>query len=195
MNVLLLIGPQGSGNHIWSKVLTTWADSDYWVGHKKEPHSHLWDDMQYWKAWDFYEDTIISISCPFAVEGKTIFPDINTWKEIMNNRSIPHEIAVITRDKTINYNQNNRVRPVNNYLNSIEFIKKLEVDCFLSTETLLIYKEKYLDQLNKQLNFPIKYDTMKLHNTLSQSFNEKYIKYVDEFGLDEQVHLVSGYNV
>ena len=64
------------------------------------------------------------------IDGKTydqakLSESVKKWivarQEIMNNRSIPHEIAVITRDKTINYNQNNRVRPVNNYLNSIEF--------------------------------------------------------------------------
>lgn len=194
MNVLLITGPQGSGNHIWSKVLSTWADDEYWVGHKDEPHSHLWSDVEQWSTHNFTEvDTIISVSCPFAVGGRTDYPNITRWREIMTQRNIPHEVAVISRDMTINDYQNQRVRPVNNYKNSIEFLNKLQVDAYLSTETLYIYKEKYLNVLNSQLNFPIHYEVQKLYTTLSQSFNEKYIHYVEESTLDLEVAKVSGY--
>ena len=194
MNVLLLTGPQGSGNHIWSKVLTTWADGEYWVGHKDEPHSHLWTDIEQWYDHNFSDThTIISVSCPFAVKGITSYPDITRWREIMRERGIPHEVAVITRDKTINNFQNERVRPVNNYINSINFLNKIEVDCFLSTETLLIYKDKYLDLLNKQLEIPLDYDKFKVDNVVSQSFNEKYVTYIEDYPLDKKVKTVSGY--
>ena len=194
LNVLLITGPQGSGNHIWSKVLTTWADGDKWVGHRDEPHSHLWEDVESWKDHNFMEvNTVISVSCPFAVNGITRYPDISRWREIMEQRGISHEVAVITRDKTINNYQNQRVRPVNNYENSIEYLKNVIVDTYLSTETLHIYKEHYLDVLNEQLKFDIEYDIKKLYHILSQSFNEKYIHWVNDSLLDKQVWEVSGY--
>ena len=194
MNVLLITGPQGSGNHIWSKVLTTWADGDKWVGHRDEPHSHLWTDVEQWYTHNFTEvNTVVSVSCPFAVDGITRYPDINRWREIMEKRGIPHEVAVITRDKTINDYQNERVRPVNNYKNSVEYLKNVIVDTYLSTETLHIYKEYYLDSLNEQLKFDIEYDIKKLYHILSQSFNEKYISRLEYSSLDKEVWEVSGY--
>ena len=193
MKILLIIGPQGSGNHIWSKILGTWANSEFWVGHKDEPHSHLWADVELWKKHNWPDvHTLISVSAPFAINGTTIFPDIKRWKEIMTDRGLPHEIAVITRDKTINMYQNERLRPVNNYQNSVDFLNGLEVDAFLSTETLMIYKEKYLQVLNKQLKYPI-VAPKDLDNIVSQSFNEKYVTYVTDSPLDNVVRKVSGY--
>ena len=187
MKVILLTGPQGSGNHLWSKVFTTWADKEYWVGHKDEPHSNLWEDMDSWRTHKFSGDTVISISVPYAVGGNTTFPDIKLWKEIMIERGIDHKICAITRDGYINFLQNDRVRPENNYKESVEYIKTLDIDCFLSTETLLLYQWKYVEQVCRQLEFTID----KKDVDFSQSFNEKYIKYVKEFALDDQVRKVS----
>ena len=96
-------------------------------------------------------------------------------------------------DKNINYLQNERVRPVNNYINSLQYINTLDIDYFLSTETLLIYKDKYLKQLSNQLDFPIDYNNINIYNILIQSFNEKYIKYIKNYWLDEEVKNISGY--
>jgi hypothetical protein len=188
MKVILLTGPHGSGNHLWSKVFTTWADKEYWVGHKDEPHSNLWEDMDSWRTHKFSGDTVISISVPYAVRGNTKFPDITGWKEIMVNRDIDHKICVTTRDGYINFLQNERVRPENNYKEAVEYIKGLEVDCYLSTETLLQYQWKYIEQISKQLDFPVPYKTI----DFTQSFNEKYVHYVETFHLDDTVRRVSG---
>lgn len=188
MKVILLTGPQGSGNHLWSKVFTTWADKEYWVGHKDEPHSNLWENMNSWKEIPFLSNTVISISIPYAVRGNTTFPDIKLWKKIMVDRDIDHKICAITRDENINFLQNKRVRPENNYYKAVEYIKTLDIDCFLSTETLMLYQWKYVEQVCRQLQFSID----KKDVDFSQSFNEKYVKYVQEFELDEQVWEVSG---
>ena len=188
MKVLLVIGPQGSGNHLWSKVLTTWADKEFWVGHKDEPHSLLWSNMDNWKTHHFMKNTVVSISIPYMVNGETKFPDIKGWKEIMVNRGVDHKICVTTRDGYINFLQNERVRPENNYKEAVEYIKGLEVDCFLSTETLLAYQWKYIEQISKQLDFPIPHKTI----DFTQSINEKYVHYVETFHLDDTVRKVSG---
>jgi len=187
VKVILLIGPQGSGNHLWSKVFTTWADKEYWVGHKDEPHSNLWEDMDSWRTHSFSGNTVISISIPYAVRGNTTFPDIKLWKEIMSERGIDHKICVITRDMNINWLQNKRVRPVNYYHIAVKYIQTLDIDCFLSTETLLLYKEQYIDQLSKQLDYPIPHKEV----DFEQSFNEKYVHYVESFHLDDTVRRVS----
>ena len=188
MKVILLTGPQGSGNHLWSKVFTTWADKEYWVGHKDEPHSGLWENMDSWREFPFLSDTVISISIPYAVRGDTTFPDIKLWKQIMIDRDIDHKICAFTRDENINFLQNKRVRPENNYYKAVEYIKTLDVDCFLSTETLMLYQWKYVEQVCRHLQFSID----KKDVDFSQSFNEKYVKYVQEFDLDKKVWEVSG---
>ena len=201
MKVLLLIGPQGSGNHLWSKIFSLHSDvlgwkninDAYWIGHKYEPHSSLWKDMTLWESYNFAQNTVVSVSIPFAINGITTFPDIHYWKKTMIKRKIDHKICVITRDKNINYLQNERVRPVNNYINSLQYINTLDIDYFLSTETLLIYKDKYLKQLSNQLDFPIDYNNINIYNILIQSFNEKYIKYIENYWLDEEVKNASGY--
>ena len=187
--VILLIGPQGSGNHLWSKVFTTWADKEFWVGHKNEPHSKLWQDMDSWRTYVFPNiDNVVSISIPYAVEGKTTFPDVKLWMDIMKERDIEYRVCAITRDENINFLQNKRVRPENNYYKAVEYIKTLDVDCFLSTETLMLYQWKYVEQVCRHLQFSID----KKDVDFSQSFNEKYVKYVQEFDLDKKVWEVSG---
>ena len=61
------------------------------------------------------------------------------------------------------------------------------MDCFLSTETLMLYQWKYVEQVCRQLEFSID----KKDVDFSQSFNEKYVKYVQQFDLDKEVWEVS----
>ena len=89
----------------------------------------------------------------------------------MVKRGINHKICGITRDMTINDFQNARVRSINHYHKAVNYIQTLDIDCFLSTETLLLYQWKYVD--------------------FSQSFNEKYGHYVESFHLDDTVRRVS----
>lgn len=48
--ILLLTGPQGSGNHLWSKIFSEsetvqgWKQltQEYWLGHGFEPFAEVW---------------------------------------------------------------------------------------------------------------------------------------------------------
>ena len=49
--LLIVTGPQGSGNHLWAKVLSMhpsvngWTMlKDEWQGHHEEPMNHYWQD-------------------------------------------------------------------------------------------------------------------------------------------------------
>ena len=54
MKILVVTGPQGSGNHCWSKIFSKhtdvcgWEDltKQYWVGHDKEPLFHCWHNPE-----------------------------------------------------------------------------------------------------------------------------------------------------
>ena len=73
--LLILTGPQGSGNHLWSKVFSSsdlvngWKQDPTlkWEDHHHEPFSHWWDDP------NKIEDTgkkynFTSISCPYFID-------------------------------------------------------------------------------------------------------------------------------
>ena len=56
--LILLTGPQGSGNHMWSKlfamhpVVTGWVMQNYWEGHHEEPFAEYWDNPDKLKEFD-----------------------------------------------------------------------------------------------------------------------------------------------
>ena len=50
--ILIITGPQGSGNHLFSKIFALspevqgWAalNEKYWIGHDQEPFAEYWHD-------------------------------------------------------------------------------------------------------------------------------------------------------
>jgi len=182
-NLLILTGPQGSGNHLWSKVFSKhpfvngWRMKQYWEGHHHEPFSAWWDDPS------LIEDTgcrynFTSISCPYFRDREPHVPAYKTFIE--NAKNIYNvKIAVISRDQNILKTQQERVRGSKTYDKFLKELSDLEVDFFLSTETLFLYKEHYLTHLSKILNIPVWVENHDLLDT-----NTKYISSVKEQPLD-----------
>jgi hypothetical protein len=56
---------------------------------------------------------------------------------------------------------------------------------FISTELLYLYRNHYLNQLSKILDFPIVVDNDKLEDILKDNTNAKYIQSVDHYWLDD----------
>ena len=82
--LILLTGPQGSGNHMWSKlfamhpVVTGWVMQNYWEGHHEEPFAQYWENPDKLKEFEIPENKkyfVTSISCPYFKDGK-----IDIWK-------------------------------------------------------------------------------------------------------------------
>lgn len=66
-NILILTGPQGSGNHMWSKIFALhpsvygWQElvDEFWIGHDHEPFAQCWADHTQldnfdWSKSDYY---------------------------------------------------------------------------------------------------------------------------------------------
>ena len=185
-NLLILTGPQGSGNHLWSKVFSKhpfvngWRMKQYWEGHHHEPFSPWWDDPS------LIEDTghqynFTSISCPYFRGGK---PHIPAYKDFIQNAKKIYnvKVAVISRDQNILKNQQERVRGGETYDKFLKELPDLEADFFLSTEALFLYKENYLNHLSKILHIPVWIEDHDLFDT-----NTKYISAVSEQPLDIEV--------
>ena len=185
-NLLILTGPQGSGNHLWSKVFSKhpfvngWRMKQYWEGHHHEPFSAWWDDPS------LIEDTghlynFTSISCPYFRDQKACIPSYYSF--IQNARKIYNvKIAVISRDQNILKTQQERVRGGKTYDEFLKQLPNLNPDFFLSTEALFLYKESYLTYLSKILNIPVWIEDHELFDT-----NTKYVSPVPEQPLDLEV--------
>ena len=87
--LLLVTGPQGSGNHLYSKLLALHPDvygwkalnETYWIGHDQEPFNKFWADPSLWTTTDFghYQYAFTSISVPYVQNGVTVVPNFKQF--------------------------------------------------------------------------------------------------------------------
>ena len=202
--LLLLTGPQGSGNHLWSKIFSEeptvfgWRQltQEYWVGHGMEPFVNLWDNPHKFSLmeWD-HELYFTSISCPKITEGGPVLAEGQSWEypkyeEFINEAvkaGFEVSLVIIGRDKNILECQQPRVRkeftfPL--FLEILETTLKKHDPFFISTEQLYLYERTYIEHISKMLNWPITISDEKLKDILKDDANKKYISPVKEYWLD-----------
>jgi hypothetical protein len=201
--LLILTGPQGSGNHLFSRVFSAHPDvsgweellTKYWVPSDQEPFAEYWLDPDKLLPDDFllYDYYVANVSCPFFFNGMRYIPDILGVANKIKSFGIEVEIAIIVRDQNINRVQQERVRGEHTtplaqaYYYSQLMTSDFPVH-FLDHEAFFLHKEYYLKWVAKVLNFPIAYDD---HETImrfiSDDANHKYVKSIDEYWLDAEV--------
>ena len=197
--MLIMTGPQGSGNHLFSKIFALhdevygWESLlyTYWQGHQYEPFYECWQDPEMlhdvdWTQADYY---VTSISCPFVYKGEQTIPN---YREFIREASHYCEIqlAVIGRDQNILETQQTRVRGEHTTPQALDKLKSLVYmypTNFLSQELLYLYKDKYLQSLAKDMNWPICWWEQEIDNILKEDANKKYISPVKEHWLDKEV--------
>ena len=204
--LLILTGPQGSGNHMWSKIFSqsekvqgwTQLTKNYWVTHGLEPFTNIWKDPELFKEIDFpHEYYFTSISCPFITAGGPVLTDDNgiipkydRFIEGAKEAGFDVTIAAIGRDVNILSHQQQRVRtrvtwPL--FIEQFDTVLKKYNPLLVSTELLFLYKRSYIQQLEQLLNWPIDISDEALEEILKDNTNQKYLKYVDNFWLDEHM--------
>jgi hypothetical protein len=184
--LLIITGPQGSGNHLFSRLLSLHPDVNgweellhkYWVPSDQEPFADYWVDPDKLHA-DQYD-------------GVRYVPRILEVAERASSYGIDVEIAIIVRDQNINAEQQRRVRgevttPIaqNYYYNTL--LKSNFPVHFLDHEAFFLHKEHYLRWVGKILDFPVELDPDKINQFIDKDANHKYVKYVDEYWLDQEV--------
>ena len=197
--ILLITGPQGSGNHVFSKALSLhpevkgWGEllDKYWIRHEFEPYADLFRDPQnvHKEDWSASEYHVISVSCPYvdstAVGRGTIVP---RYKQLIPELQKGGDLTIglIGREEYILKEQEMRLRGTHSYhqfLSLIDYFEQFN-PVFLSTELLYLYRHTYLESLQSQLNIPIGWDNPRLNDVLRENQNAKYIKSVDDYWLD-----------
>ena len=209
--ILILVGLQGSGNHLWSKIFALHPDvsgwsallDTYWISHDQEPFADCWQNPELlhsrdWRASDWY---VTSISVPYMNNGVPTMPNLAGFVSAMQTLGFRVKIAVLGRDQTITRLHQVRVRgittvnaAVNEFAELIspaEEIRPFASPVFLSYELLHLYRGKYLENIAQQMNFPILADSAKLEEILADDTNNKYITQVDHQPTDDLAHHAS----
>jgi hypothetical protein len=202
--MLIITGPQGSGNHVFSKIFALhkdvygWKDllNEHWIAHDYEPFSGCWDMPNLlnaidWTGMDYY---VTSISCPYADEGTIRVPKYKDFINATQKLGIKVKVAIIGRDQNVIKYQQERVRDrysLPDFELEMDYLMTLD-PVFISQELLYLYKGKYLQSLSKQLDFPIAHDDVRVDDILKQDANEKYFQSIGIQELDYTVRKVSG---
>ena len=199
-NILVITGPQGTGNHVFSKVLSMHKDvygwdqllREYWINHDAAPFKDIWRepekiDSYFWKEPNY----VLSVSGPYVenIDGvrHTIYPN---YKEVLKRLSKKGNlmVGIIGRDQNITAQNQVRKRGVesyHNFLNKIDDLLEYK-HTFLSVELLYMFRHQYVKSLNSVLNIPVDYVNEKLHYILNKDPNAKYVHYVEHSWLDKR---------
>ena len=196
--MLILTGPQGAGNHLWSKVLSLHPEvygwktllENYWEAHRfAEPFAQHWRDHSLLESFDWSQSEyyFTSISLPLGIIDHDVnpiwMPDVQGFAATVLSCGVEVEIAVVGRDQTILNNQQTRIRTQSTLPLFLEQLPKIWNPTFLSYELLYLYKQDYLKSL--KLNIPVAWDDPSINTILENDSNLKYIHYVDEHILDQ----------
>jgi len=199
--LLILTGPQGSGNHLFSKCFALHEDvfgwktllNTYWEGHHHEPFASEWNNpnLLHNFNWDQSEYFVTSISCPFYSDQQPKIPNYERFITIADEYTDSIDVAIIGRDQNILQHQQERVRGTHTTPQALQHFNWLieNTECrFLSQELLYLYKQKYLEQVSRELDWPIAYWDPEIDEILKADANKKYVKEVYEYWLDFEVH-------
>ena len=201
--LLIITGPQGSGNHFFSRVLSMhpdvsgWDDmlTQYWVPSDQEPFAEYWVDPDKLTA-DVFADKdyhLANVSCPFFFDGTRYVPKILEVAERAQSFGVNVEIAIIVRDQNINRLQQERVRGMHTTPIAQEYYYNTLIPGsfpvhFLDHEAFFLHKEHYMTWVGKIIGFPIINDPAQLMKFVTEDANHKYVKYVEDHWLDEVIH-------
>jgi hypothetical protein len=195
--ILILTGPQGAGNHLWSKVLSLhpkvygWKTllENYWEAHRfAEPFAQHWRDHRLLKSFDWNQSEyyFTSISLPLGIINHAVnpiwMPDIRGFAATVLGCGVEVEIAVVGRDQTILTNQQTRIRTQPTLPLFSEQLSKISDPTFLSYELLYLYKQDYLKSL--RLNIPVAWDDSRINEILADDANAKYVHNIEHNELD-----------
>lgn len=189
--LLIITGPQGSGNHLFSKVFSKhplvygWRMQSYWEGHHTEPFIECWQAPEKLNDFDWTQSEyyFTSVSSPYFKDRMPHYPN---YKEFISEASkyADIKVAIIGRDKNILQYQEQRVRGKSTYesaLDSFEYLYTRD-PVFISQELYQLYGNNYLRSISKLLDFPI------ADQEHSEDANTKYIHPIEKHWLDDEVY-------
>jgi hypothetical protein len=199
--LLIVTGPQGSGNHVYSRIFSMhpsvhgWKEliDNYWVPSDEETFAEFWVspekiNKEYFEGQDFF---LANVSCPFFYNGVRQVPKIRELADRVKSFGVDVVIAIVVRDKNINSVQQKRVGGEVTLNTATEYYSSLILDSdhethFIDHEALFLWKEKYVKYLGKILNFPVITDSSVM-KFISEDANSKYVQSIESHWLDDTI--------
>jgi hypothetical protein len=193
--ILILTGPQGSGNHLWSKIFALhpqvvgWQAllTEYWIGHDQEPFASYWQDptqLRYYR-WAQSDWFVTSMSVPYMDNGEPTVPDFRSFVREVQNLGHRVKFAILGRDQNIVRMQETRVRGSVTMDQAIAAYEPLAAPVFLSYELLHLYGKKYLESVSQQLGFPMAVTDPRLEIIMAEDANSKYFSAIKHHPTDD----------
>lgn len=201
--MLIITGPQGSGNHLFSKIFAlhnnvySWNQllDTYWIAHKDEPFAEHWTNPELLKSFDWTQSDyyVTSISCPYHNVDIPTIPNYQQFIATLQELNIEVKLAIIGRDQNILKSQQHRVRnrvSLNDFIEQLDYLNTFD-PIYVSQELLYLYKEHYIANIAKLLNFPMNVNDTRIADILRQDANSKYVCDIEFQELDKFVRKVS----
>ena len=189
--LLIVTGPQGSGNHLFARLFSAhpnvvgWESlhDNYWVPSDQEPFARYWvypEELKFPEG-DFF---CANVSVPFFYDGIRQVPKIKEVAQKAMSLGVQPIIAVIVRDRNINELQQVRVGGECTMDIALEYYKDMAVH-FIDHEAFFLYKEKYIEYLGRLLEFPVTKEG--IDNFISVDANHKYVFPCKKHWLDDVI--------
>jgi hypothetical protein len=200
--LLIVTGPQGSGNHLFSRSLSLhpavegWTEmlDQYWVPSDQEPFAEYWvtPELLTREVFDNKDFYFANVSCPFFFDGVRSIPKILEVAERARSFGVEVEIAIVVRDQNINQLQQLRVRkehttPIAQHYYYETLLPSSFPVHFLDHEAFFLHTTHYLKWVSRVLNFPIAYDNPDIMKFITEDANHKYVRAIDTHWLDDVI--------
>ena len=189
--LLIVCGPQGSGNHLFARLLSAhpnvkgWDSlkDNYWVPSDEEPFAKFWvhPEQLTFPPGIFF---CANVSVPFFYDGVRQVPKIKEVAYKAISKGVQPIIALIVRDRNINELQQKRVGGEVTMDTALEYFKDLTCH-FIDHEAFFLWKEKYIEYLGRILEFPV--TTEGIDNFITVDANHKYVVPVKDHWLDNEI--------
>jgi len=195
--LLITTGPQGSGNHLFARVLSQHPEvvgweklkDNYWVPSDEEPFARYWvypEELEFPEG-DFF---LANVSVPFFYDGVRQVPKILEVCHQAMHLGYEPVVAIIVRDQNINAVQQKRVGGEVTLPTAMGYYKSILEDPyidthFLSHEAFFMWKDEYIKYIGHQLKFPV--TTEGIDQFITGDANGKYVSPVEDHWLDETI--------
>ena len=197
--LLILTGPQGSGNHLFSRIFSQhpavhgWEElkNQYWVPSDQEPFAEYWVQpeklqREYFDNSDYF---VANVSAPFFYDGIRQFPRIAEFATKVQSFGISVIIAIVNRDRNINTVQQQRVGGEATLDSALTYYTNNllgQFEChFVSNETFFAWGHHYIEYLGQQFDFPV--NAARCRQFIDENPNAKYVHTVDNHWLDDEI--------
>lgn len=201
-HLLIVTGPQGSGNHVFSRVFSMHPDVEgwsaltrqYWVPSDQEPFAEYWVYPERLEPERFARSQyfLANVSCPFFFDGRRRIPKILEVAEAAADMGVRVTVAIVVRDRNINSVQQQRVggevtitQAEQYYLDNLINNNKFATH-FIDHEALFMWREQYIQYLGRILDFPVLQDPVVL-KFIDKDANHKYVQPIEHHWLDDEI--------